>query len=502
MSFQIKNRLRVVVLVHENLVPPESLEGLSEKQILEFKTEYDVISTIKRMGHDVQPLGLYSDLGVISTAIQDYRPHIAFNLLEEFHGYPLYDQHVVSYLELMKQPYTGCNPRGLTISHDKALAKMVLAYHRIHVPAFAVFHMNRKVQRSKRLRFPLLVKSISEEGSVGIARVSIVNDDEKLAERVEFIHRQTKTHAIAEQYIAGREIYVSVIGNQRLQTYTPWELVIEKLPEGAPNIATSKLKWDPAYQEKVGVVTKAAEIDKAMRRKLERLSKKIYRTLFLSGYARLDYRLTEDGLSHHLRPDPLSESAVAALLADRLTDLEPEFSRGCGIEEPCFQHTVFDERERLTGDAFGIKRPRAKATLAQWIVNDADFRTEQFLGQAVFQEARLARDRCAIDRRGQRSDQCVRDTRIEHHRHAPRLDLARIEPLHRTLTRKLADLLGRFEVARMQHRGEIVVALHGGAVTGNRHHRHRVMRADVSAAKAMTRDQHHSADSGRCAGTA
>ena len=189
--------------------------------------------------------------------------------------------------------------------------------------------------------------------------------------------------------------------------------------------------------------------------------------------------------------------------ARRVTSrLEPEFSRGCGIEEPCFQHTVFDERERLTGDAFGIKRPRAKATLAQWIVNDADFRTEQFLGQAVFQEARLARDRCAIDRRGQRSDQCVRDTRIEHHRHAPRLDLARIEPLHRTLTRKLADLLGRFEVARMQHRGEIVVALHGGAVTGNRHHRHRVMRADVSAAKAMTRDQHHSADSGRCAGTA
>jgi len=303
-------KLRVMVLCHEDLVPPESIEGLSAKEVAPFKTEWDVISTMKKMGHEVYPVGVYNNLGVIGNALLERKPQVAFNLLEEFHGYPLYDQHVVSYLELMKQPYTGCNPRGLTISHDKAMSKMVLAYHHIQVPAFAVFHMNRVVKRSKRLKFPLLVKSISEEGSVGIARASIVNDDEKLAERVEFIHRQTKTHAIAEQYIAGREIYVSVIGNQRLQTYTPWELVIEKLPEGAPNIATSKLKWDPAYQEKVGVVTKAADLDKAMRRKLERLSKRIYRTLFLSGYARLDYRLTDDGHVYLLEANPNPQIAL------------------------------------------------------------------------------------------------------------------------------------------------------------------------------------------------
>src|SRR4026208_182567 len=270
MTFEPRKKLRIIVLVHEDLVPPDSLDGLSDKEKLEIKTEFDVVSTLKTMGHEVYPVGLYNQLNVIGNALMEHKPHIAFNLLEEFHGYPLYDQHVVSHLELMKQPYAGSTPRGLTICGDKALSKMVLAYHRIHVPAFAVFHMNRKVKRSKRLKFPLLVKSISEEGSVGIARASIGNDGEKLAERVEFIHRVTKTHAIAEQYIAGREIYVSVIGNRRLQTYTPWELMIEKLPEGAPNIATSKLKWDPAYQEKVGVVTKAAEIDKAMSEKLER----------------------------------------------------------------------------------------------------------------------------------------------------------------------------------------------------------------------------------------
>src|SRR5262249_10539292 len=208
MTFEPRKKLRIIVLVHEDLVPPDSLNGLSDKEKQEIKTEFDVTSTLKKMGHEVYPIGLFNQLNVIGNALLEHKPHIAFNLLEEFHGYPLYDQHVVSYLELMKQPYTGCNPRGLTISHDKALTKMVLRYHRIHVPAFAVFHMNRIVKRSKRLQFPLLVNSISEEGSVGIARASIVSDDEKLAERVEFIHRQTKTHAIAEQYIAGREIYV------------------------------------------------------------------------------------------------------------------------------------------------------------------------------------------------------------------------------------------------------------------------------------------------------
>jgi D-alanine-D-alanine ligase len=157
MTFEPGRKLRIIVLVHEDLVPPDSLNGLSDKEKLEIKTEYDVYSTLKKMGHDVYPVGLYDQLNVIGNALLEHKPHIAFNLLEEFHGYPLYDQHVVSYLELMKQAYTGCNPRGLTLAHDKALTKMILSYHRLLVPNFAVFPMNRKVKRPKRLKFPLLV---------------------------------------------------------------------------------------------------------------------------------------------------------------------------------------------------------------------------------------------------------------------------------------------------------------------------------------------------------
>ncbi|HUE82009.1 MAG TPA: hypothetical protein VMM84_07830 [Pyrinomonadaceae bacterium] len=300
----MKKRLRVLVLAHEDLVPPDSIEGLTEKEIQPWKCEYDVTVTLREMGHDVNIVGLYSELNDLRRAITEFRPHIAFNLLEEFHGHPLFDQHMVSYLELLKQPYTGCNPRGLTLAHDKALSKKILAYHRIHVPAFAVFPVKRKVRRPARLEFPVLVKSITEEGSVGISQASIVHDDEKLAERVEFIHRQTKTSAIAEQYIEGREIYVGMLGNDRLQTFTPWELKIERLPEGVANIATYKLKWDYGYQEKVGVTTEAADLTPELKSKIAHLSRRIYRLLFLSGYARLDYRLNEAGELYLLEANP------------------------------------------------------------------------------------------------------------------------------------------------------------------------------------------------------
>ena len=167
--------------------------------------------------------------------------------------------------------------------------------------------------------FLLLVKSISEEGSVGIAQASIVHDDEKLTQRVEFIHRQNKTDAIVEQYIKGREIFVGVIGNQNIQTYAPWELVMEKLPEGAENIATLKVKWDSTYQERVGVATRAAELTPEQQKTLERLSKRIYRYLFLSGYARLDYRMTEEGQFYLLEANGMPRSRIVRISLIRLS---------------------------------------------------------------------------------------------------------------------------------------------------------------------------------------
>jgi D-alanine-D-alanine ligase len=166
------------------------------------------------------------------------------------------------------------------------------------------------------LKFPLFVKSVSDEGSVGISQASVVRDDEKLKERVEFIHRQNQTHALAEEYIEGREIYVGVIGNQNLQAYTPWELVMTNLPEGSKNIATGKAKWDIEYQKRIGLATQPAKLEPQLKKEFERLSKRIYRILGLSGYARIDYRLTEDGRMYVLEVNPNPQIAHNEDFAD------------------------------------------------------------------------------------------------------------------------------------------------------------------------------------------
>jgi D-alanine-D-alanine ligase len=298
-------RLRVLVLMHEDLVPPESIEGLSDKEIAPWKAEYDVTSGLEALGHQVRPLGMSDDLGVVRRAILDWKPHIAFNLLEEFHGVAVYDQHVVSYLELMRQPYTGCNPRGLMLAHDKALSKKILTYHRVWTPKFSVFPLKKAVKRPRRLAFPLVVKSVSEDASLGISQASIVTSDEKLVDRVRFIHEQVRSDAIVEEYVEGRELYVGVIGNQRLQTFPVWEMVFSKMPEAMPHIATAKVKWDPEYQKKYGIATRAAQdLSRGVEESIARLSKRVYRLLSQSGYARMDLRLAPDGRIYVLEANP------------------------------------------------------------------------------------------------------------------------------------------------------------------------------------------------------
>lgn len=304
-------RLRILVVMLKEFVPPENREGRSEKELSRYKTEWDVLSGLQAVGHDVRPLGVTDDLGVIRTELQSYEPHVAFNLLEEFGGVSWYSHYVVSFLELMHQRYTGCNPRGLMLSQDKALSKKILAYHRIRVPDFAVFAMKRKVRRPAKLKFPLLVKSITEQGSVGISQASLVTNDEKLAERVEFVHEQLFTDAIAEEYIEGRELYVGMLGHHRIELLPVWEMHFENLAEGAARIATERLKWDVEYQERRGVSTRAAEdLSPAVSDEISRVCRRLHKVLHLSGYARVDLRVNAEGEVYVLEANPNPQLAA------------------------------------------------------------------------------------------------------------------------------------------------------------------------------------------------
>lgn len=309
---------RILVLMHTDLIPPEDVKKLSEQEFLELKTEYDVLQGLRRLGHEARPLGLVDDLAPLRAAITEFKPHIVFNLLEEFHGSVLLDQNVVSYLELVQASYTGCNPRGLMIARDKALSKKILHYHRIPVPRFQVVPKGRTLKRKPAaLDYPLIVKSLYEEASLGIAEASVVYSDEKLVERVAFMHDKIGSDAILEQYIDGRELYVGVLGNHRLRVLPALELNIGKLRSDAPRIATRRVKWDPAYQQRRDVkLAPATDLPAEVVRTLLQVTKRAYRLLGLSGYARMDFRLGADNRPYFLEANPNPDIAREAELAE------------------------------------------------------------------------------------------------------------------------------------------------------------------------------------------
>ncbi|HUP48649.1 MAG TPA: D-alanine--D-alanine ligase [Thermoanaerobaculia bacterium] len=330
-----RKKLRVAVLMHPSTVPPEDPKNYSEREAYEWKTELDVMTTLRELGHDVKAIAVRDELSPIRTVIEEWQPNIVYNLLEEFLGRQEFDHHVVSYLELMQVAYTGCNPRGLVLSRDKALSKKLLAFHHLVVPKFAVFERGRRVYRPKGLEFPLIVKSLVHEASLGISQASIVESDEKLRERVAFIHQRNRTDAIAEQYIEGREFYAGVIGNVRLQVLPTWELVFENMPPGAVPIATAHVKHDPEYQRRRGIYQQhAADLDEALREHIVKTTKRITRILDLDAYNRIDYRLSADGKLYFLEANPNPDIARSEEFASAAEE--------AGIAYPALIQRVLD----------------------------------------------------------------------------------------------------------------------------------------------------------------
>jgi D-alanine-D-alanine ligase len=341
-------RLRVLVLMHPDFVPPDSTAGYSAQEINRWKTEFDVVSTLRAAGHDVRPLGVQEEIKPVRDAIEEFKPHVVYTLLEEFHYTSGYDQHIASFLELMKVPYTGCNPRGLILARGKDLSKTLAHHRRIAVPAFAVFPMRRKVKRPSRLALPLIVKSLSEDGSYGISQASIVDTEEELASRVAFVHDQLGTAAIAEQYIEGRELYVGVLGNNRLRVLPVWELKFGSLGgQGARQIATEKAKHDPAYQQRVGIEDgPARNLAPEVLARIQRTAKRIYRTLGLDGYARIDFRLVADGTPYFIEANPNPEIAKSQEFATA--------ARHDGLDYPELLHRIL---------MLGMSRAKAGASI-------------------------------------------------------------------------------------------------------------------------------------------
>jgi D-alanine-D-alanine ligase len=298
-------RRRVLVLVHPTLAPPDSLDGVPERRYDEWRTEYDVVQALRAAGHEVAVLGLDESLEPLRRSLEGWRPHLVFNLLEEFNGVVAYEPYVVGYLELMRQPYTGCNPRGLLLAHDKLLAKQVLMAAGIATPRAALVRRGARLPSLVALRYPLFVKSATEDASLGISQRSIVRNRRQLAARVRFIHRQTQSDALVEEYIAGREFYCAVLGNERPRCLPLRELRFGALRAAAPRIATRRIKWNRAYQRRHGIGTRpAGKLPPQLERELMKMARRACDALQLCGYARLDFRVRDDGAIFLLEANP------------------------------------------------------------------------------------------------------------------------------------------------------------------------------------------------------
>lgn len=309
--------LRVLALVHKELEPPKDPDRYTTN--VDWKMEFDVIESLQYMGHEVEVLGLENDLSVLGDAIGRFRPQVLFNLLEDFRGVAVNDQHWVSHLELLGVPYTGCNPRGLLLARDKAIAKKLLVHEGVAVPGFRVFRRGDRIDSNgldAALAYPLIVKSLIFDGSVGISQASVVTSQEKLHERVRYVHQDIGTDAIAEEFIDGRELYVGIVGNERLETFPVWELRFEKRPRTTRLIATERVKWSDKYQKKVGVRSGRARLSKEKTREVETLAKRIYRSLELSGYGRIDFRMDADGNVYFLEANPNPQLAYGEDFAE------------------------------------------------------------------------------------------------------------------------------------------------------------------------------------------
>jgi D-alanine-D-alanine ligase len=273
-----------------------------EAQVAE--AEYDVAEALIENGHEVYLVGFHDNLRRLLDRLEDFEPDLVFNATESFMGKSRYDYGVTALLEMKGYRYTGSPPEALLLARDKATSKKILEYHSVRVPRFAVYPVDDGVGQPD-IDFPLIVKPTHEDASVGIAQSSIVGDYAALRERVEFIHRNLHQSAIAEQLIDGRELYVGVVGNSRLDVLPIVELVFDKIDEPAKRIATYSAKWDLEYRNRWGIKNVfARRIGKAALAEAHRAAKLAYTALELRDYGRVDLRLTKDQQIYVIEVNP------------------------------------------------------------------------------------------------------------------------------------------------------------------------------------------------------
>ena len=301
----MKKKLKVLALF--DAIRPTTIDQdlTKEMKTEDWKTEANVLAALGELGYTTEHLAIFDNLDLLRQKLETFAPDVIFNLADQFKNNRGFDQNIVSLLEMQGVPFTGCGATGLVLSKHKGTSKKILGYHHIHVPNFVVIPRGQRIARLKRPKFPLLVKPVKEEASYGISQASFVTSDEQFRERVAFIHEKHDADVIAEEYIEGREFYVSVMGTLKLTVFPIRELVFGQVPPNEPKIATYRAKWDEEYRKRWGLQNQFPEgLELALVTQIEETCKRIYRLLTIEGYARIDLRLTAANEIYFIEANP------------------------------------------------------------------------------------------------------------------------------------------------------------------------------------------------------
>ena len=301
----MKKKLKVLALF--DAIRPTTLDQDLSKEMKteDWKTEANVLTALNTLGYPSEHLAIFDDLDLLRQKVASFAPDVIFNLADQFKNNRGFDQNIVSFLEMQGIPFTGCGATGLVLCKHKGISKKILSYHRIHVPNFVVIPRGQRISRPRQLKFPILVKPVKEEASYGISQASFVESDEQFRERIAFIHESHDADAIAEEYIAGRELYVGLMGNLRLTVFPIRELIFREVPPDEPKIATYRAKWDEEYRKRWGLQNRFAEkLNPPLLEHIEQTCKRIYRLLTIDGYGRIDLRLTEKNEVYFIEANP------------------------------------------------------------------------------------------------------------------------------------------------------------------------------------------------------
>jgi D-alanine-D-alanine ligase len=283
-------KLRITAIVEEAAIPKEDPEFKGRPK--EPSMEHDVMRALRGLGHQVDILGIFDRIEPLVEGIEKNPPDLVFNFAEQFANDRRHDKNVAGILEMMDIPFTGTGSAGLMLSRDKALGKQILAAVGVHVPGFWVFSYGRHVHVPRSVHYPLVVKPAYGDGSEGISNASLVHDDQGLKWRIEMLHERFKQDVIAEEYIEGHEVYIGVMGNERLQVLPPYEIRFGNDDLGGPVLATYRVKWNKQYRDKWKIQFGFADLPKSLMDKIAHVCRKAYRILQLHDYARLDLRIT------------------------------------------------------------------------------------------------------------------------------------------------------------------------------------------------------------------